>query len=285
VLAIGLALLAVTGCTRKAPPEAVAGPREFGLTGEVVGFAPERKTVIVHHEEIPGYMPPMTMEFAFEPADRAKLVEGKMFRAKLVDDGEGNLRLHSIEPVDALKEREVRAAAALLRQDTSIRGKSAYREVGETVPTFTLYNQDGEVVPISRFRGQRVVLNFIYTRCPIATMCPASTQRMLELQQAAKAKGVQNLQLVSITLDPAYDTPGVLHGYAAARGIDTANFMFLTGPEGAVRDLLHQFGVIVQPGDAYLKHTLATLLIDEKGKIIHRVDGTQWRPAEFLDRL
>jgi protein SCO1/2 len=52
-----------------------------------------------------------------------------------------------------------------------------------------------------------------------------------------------------------------------------------------VRDLLLQFGVIVQPGENYLKHTLSTVLIDERGRIVHRVDGTSWQPEEFLTRL
>ena len=108
---------------------------------------------------------------------------------------------------------------------------------------------------------------------------------MMALQHAAKEKGVANLELVSVSLDPAYDTPTVLQDYAKARGIDTANFHFLTGPESAVRDLLRQFGVLVEPGENYLKHTLSTLLIDERGKIIHRVDGTTWSPSEFIQRL
>jgi protein SCO1/2 len=230
-------------------------------------------------------MPPMTMEFLVAPADLARLKEGQRLRARMTQDDHGDLHLEAIELLDPVKEATIAAAANQLRQDTSARGKEAYREVGETVPQFTLYNQDGEVVPINRFRGRRVVLNFIYTRCPIATMCPASTLRMMALQQAAREKGVANLELVSITLDPAYDTPSVLKDYARVRGIDTANFTFLTGPEGAVRDLLHQFGVIVQPGDNYLKHTLATLLLDEHGRIVHRVDGTAWEPKEFLKRL
>jgi protein SCO1/2 len=284
----GLALAVLAGCTRaeKKPDVAVvAAPKEHALTGEVVALTPARSAVLVHHEEIPGYMPPMTMEFLVAPADLARLKEGQRLRARMTQDDHGDLHLEAIELLDPVKEATIAAAANQLRQDTSARGKEAYREVGETVPQFTLYNQDGEVVPINRFRGRRVVLNFIYTRCPIATMCPASTLRMMALQQAAREKGVANLELVSITLDPAYDTPSVLKDYARVRGIDTANFTFLTGPEGAVRDLLHQFGVIVQPGDNYLKHTLATLLLDEHGRIVHRVDGTAWEPKEFLKRL
>ena len=116
-------------------------------------------------------------------------------------------------------------------------------------------------------------------------MCPASTAKMMSLQKLAREAGVQNLELVSITLDPAYDTPGVLKDYAQARGIDTSNFSFLTGPERAIKNLLTQFGVIAQFQGDILQHTLATLLIGEDGKIRHRADSSQWEPQEFVAKL
>ena len=94
-----------------------------------------------------------------------------------------------------------------------------------------------------------------------------------------------NLELVSITLDPAYDTPAVLKEYAAVRGIDTTNFSFLTGPENAIKDLLTQFGVIAEFDGNIIKHTLATVLIDENGRIIHRADGGTWEPADFVAKM
>ena len=69
------------------------------------------------------------------------------------------------------------------------------------------------------------------------------------------------------------------------RGVDTSNFSFLTGPESAIRDLLTQFGVIAEFKGNLLNHTLATLLIDEDGKIIHRADGSTWEPAEFVGKM
>jgi protein SCO1/2 len=288
---LALLVLTVAGCSRQEPPAAALPassapqPKEYALTGEVVALTPERNAIIAKHDEIPGYMPPMTMEFIVEAAERAKLAEGRRFRARLVDDGSGTLRLFDIVPLDPVKEATIAAAAGQLRQETSMRGKGAYREIGETVPQFTLYDQQGETFAINRVRGKWVVMNFIYTRCPIATMCPAATARMYDLQRTAREQGRDDLELLSITLDPAYDTPPVLKSYAEARGIDGKNFHFLTGPEGAVRDLLVQFGVIVEPGENFLKHTLATILINPQGKIVHRVDGTTWSPKVFLERL
>jgi len=116
-------------------------------------------------------------------------------------------------------------------------------------------------------------------------MCPASTMKMMSSQKLAREAGVKNLELVSITLDPAFDTPAVLKEYAAVRGIDTSNFSFLTGPENAIKDLLQQFGVIAEFEGDLLKHTLTTLLIDENGRIVHRADGSSWEPAEFVAKM
>jgi len=77
----------------------------------------------------------------------------------------------------------------------------------------------------------------------------------------------------------------VLKQYAVDRGIDTTNFSFLTGPEAAIRDLLTQFGVIAEFKGNILDHTLATLLIDEKGRVAWRADGSQWQPSEFVGRM
>jgi protein SCO1/2 len=108
---------------------------------------------------------------------------------------------------------------------------------------------------------------------------------MMAAQSLAREAKVGDIEFISITLDPAYDTPGVLKEYADARGIDTSNFSFLTGPPGAIRDLLTQFGVIAQFDGDILKHTLATLLIDAHGKIIWRADGSDWEPADFVARM
>jgi protein SCO1/2 len=229
-------------------------------------------------------MPAMTMEFLVAAGDLAVAKPGMKIRGELVTKN-GDIWLEKIWPNEKAETATIAAGANQLRQDTHTRGKSAYREVGETVPDFSLYDQAGRVVQAHRFRGKQLMVNFIYTRCPIATMCPASTAKMVSVQKLARSEGVGNLELVSITMEPAYDTPGVLTEYAATHGIDTANFSLLTGPETAIKDLLTQFGVIAEFEGDIIKHTLTTLLIDENGKIIHRADGSAWEPREFVAKM
>lgn len=295
--AILVAALMLPGCAKPASsapgekPAAAAKSSEakderYPLTGQVLRVEADRKVLVVRHDEIKGYMPAMTMEFAVSAGDLAVAKPGQRIRAELVPakDG-GDIRLEKIWPDDKVSADTIAASALQLRQDTHTRGKSAYREMGETVPDFALYNQAGEVVQSSRFRGKQIMLNFIFTRCPDAKMCPASTAKMISAQRLAKAAGVKNLELISITLDPAFDTPGVLKEYAEVRGIDTSNFSFLTGPENAIRDLLTQFGVIAQFQGDILQHTLTTLLIDADGKIAHRADGSVWESQDFVAKM
>jgi len=286
------ALMGAAGCGRgpgasaatAAAPEPPA-ERRFDLTGVVVSADAKRKVLIVRHNAVPGYMGSMTMEFPVSAGDAAVAKPGELIRAQLVVDRAGNARLEQIWPDDKVSLDSIDAGARMLRQDTFSKGGSAYREVGDQVPQFVLYDQDGRIVDSARFRGTQVMLNFIYTRCPIATMCPLSTQKMAEAQRLARLAGVTRIQFVSITLDSSYDTPGILRQYADERGIDTSNFSFLTGPASAIRDLLTQFGVIAQFNGNILDHTLATLLIDEKGRVAWRADGSQWLPQEFVDRM
>jgi len=153
------------------------------------------------------------------------------------------------------------------------------------LPDFALYNQDGRAVQAADFSGRQMMINFIFTRCPDPTMCPAATLRMMQVQKLAREAGVKNLELISITLDPEFDTPGVLRDYADAHGIDASNFSFLTGPEVAIKDLMTQLGVLAFQEGPLIRHTISTVLVNEEGRIIHRVDGSTWDPQDFVSRM
>lgn len=289
IIAAILVALAAAGCGRKsdsagATSAEAAKPEGWDLRGQIVAVNKDRGTLTVHHEEIPNFMPAMVMEFKVSPGDLATAKPNAHIRGWLYRSGDAWV-LEKIWPDDEATRRAVEAATEALKQDTAIRGPHPYREVGEQAPDFALYDQDGRVVQASRFLGRRIVLNFIFTRCPDPKMCPASTAKMMALQAGAKKEGITGIEFLSITLDPKYDTPGILRAYADDHGIETANFSFLTGPQIAVTNLMAQLGVVAIEKDGLITHSLATLLIDENGKIIHREDGTQWPVEQFMARL
>jgi protein SCO1/2 len=275
------------GCSKSGPLENASNAVEkrYPLRGEILALDGPAKTLRVRHEAIAGFMPAMAMDFSVADGDLANAKPGQQIRAELVVSGNGDFRLGKIWPDDPSAVAAVESASLALSQDASIRGNHAYREVGETAPTFTLFDQDGRVVNSEKFRGKQVMLNFIFTRCQVAKMCPAAVARFQQVQRQAREAGVSNLELLSISLDPAYDTPGVLKEYATLRAIDTGNYSFLTGPESAIKALLAQFGVLREFQGNILNHTATTLLIDETGRIVDRADGSAWDVQAFVQKM
>jgi protein SCO1 len=101
------------------------------------------------------------------------------------------------------------------------------------VNTFTLTNQTGQTVSLEDLRGQVWVANIIFTRCP--GPCFQMTKQMQALQ-AVLPPG-SPVQLVSLTADPEFDTPGVLNRYAARFNADTNKWHFLTGEKRDIYQL------------------------------------------------
>jgi protein SCO1/2 len=102
-----------------------------------------------------------------------------------------------------------------------------------TLPAFTFTRQDGTPFGSNQLRGHPYVANFIFTRCP--TVCPAFTRKMARVQKETDSFG-PHLQLVSFSVDPAYDTPERLAEYAHKHGANPARWSFLTGDYTAIKD-------------------------------------------------
>ena len=77
-------------------------------------------------------------------------------------------------------------------------------------------NELGQPVSLAEFRGQAIALTFFFTRCPIPQYCPRLSRNFEEVQRklSTMANAPTNWHLVSVTFDPAHDTPGVLRAYA-----------------------------------------------------------------------
>jgi len=228
--------------------------------------------------------------FSVQPGDLNLLAQNETFRAlaKLtfnLTEGE-NYLLSRVWPDDRAERIRVNNVNRLLRRDTLSMGDSMIRSVGDTLPPFALYDQDGKVITTDYFDGSVTVLNFIFTRCSIAEMCPASTLRMKKLQALAQKTKVPHVRFLSITLDPEFDTPGVLKSYARAYSLDEDNFRLGTANKPVIDDLTRQFGIFRKNvEDLPLDHTMRTMIINSKRQIIYQFPGSQWSVEDFLARL
>jgi protein SCO1/2 len=98
------------------------------------------------------------------------------------------------------------------------------------VPPFSFTERDGRRITLSDLKGKVWIVNFIYTNCP--DTCPIQSAQMREIQEDFNNE--KDLRLVSITVDPARDTPEVLSEYARRFSADPARWFFLTGDKEVI---------------------------------------------------
>ena len=165
--------------------------------------------------------------------------------------------------------------------------REAYLEVVyRPAPGFTLRTAAGEAVSLTDFRGQVVVLNFIYTSCP--DVCPLHSEAIAAIQERVNATPMRDVvRFVSITTDPAQDTPEVLGAYGPVHGLDPVNWVFLTSgselPEATTRELAARYGLKFTPaGDGYQMHGLVTHLIDKSGVLRARYHGLNFNRINVI---
>jgi len=231
--------------------------------------------------------------FRVEAGDFGYLASGKVFRAKVepvtvADSGENVFRFTQVWPAGPSIRSRFENVNRMLRRDTIDRGErgETMRSVGDYLPPFAIIDQDGKLVAGDFFDDKRTVVNFIFTRCSVAEMCPTATNRMRRLQNLVFANNFPGVQFLSITLDPEHDFPGVLKTYAAAYQLDETNFRLCTATKPVIVDLLSQFGVSRIKGEkATLDHTMLTLLVNGRRQIVHQVPGKSWSTDDFLARL
>ena len=270
--ALGLALLA---CDVARHSEHV---RRAEAVGVVEAVDPALNQVVIDHEDIPNVMPAMSMSFDVgDPRLFEMLAPGQKIAFTL------EIRSRSFRIVAA---RVLEQGGAAGRSGTleGSGGFAAAAREAEPAPDFSLVDQDGRRVALTDLRGQTLLLDFVYTHCP--GPCPILTGTHVAVQRALPAELAGRVRFVSISLDPARDTPEVLRSYASARGADLARWSFLTGEVGVVEDVLRRYGVGATPGkNGEIDHLVITYLIDRDGRIARRFAGLEHRPETLLAAL
>jgi protein SCO1 len=167
--------------------------------------------------------------------------------------------------------------------ETDYVGNSKLLKVG-SVPKFELTNQDGKLITNQSYKGKVYVLEFFFSTCP--SICPKMNLSMMEIQN--KFFGNPNFGIVSITIDPAHDTPEVLKSHAKFLGVKSSNWNFLTGDKKYIFDLSNK-GFKLYAGEnskvaGNFEHSGLFALIDKNGVIRCRKDKSG-NPILYYDGL
>jgi len=253
--------------------------KRYELRGKVVMVEREKHLVTVSHDEVKGLMPAMTMPFTVaSESDLDALTPDAQLTATLVVDGS-----HSwLEDIVIVQQS---GTANMTAPGMTIEAKE-----GDAVPDFVLRNQDGKQIRFKDYRGKALLLTFIYTRCPLPEYCTlmsnnfAKIDRQLEQDPNLYAK----THLLSISIDPGYDTPQVLRSYGAAhteRYQDETfqHWEFASGEQ--VKEAAQFFGLRYFADQDQIIHGLRTVIITPGGKVAKVYTDNTWKPEEVVEEL
>ena len=292
---LGVMAVAFTGCSVAEPPAApaaqsaakapngaiplTAGTQRYEVKGQIKEIDLGRRALRILHEEIPGYMKRMTMEFEVrDESDLGGLALGDGVEFSLwvtTDDAWiGKLRrIASAVPSEATPAMVVSAGPSL--------------RVGDLLLDTPLTNQLGRQVLFSQLRGQAFAFTFVFTTCPFPTMCPRMTSHFKEAFAglSMSTKGRTNWLLFSITIDPRVDTPAVLSRYAEAHGSDPARWSYLTGEESNIEALVKKFGLSFLREGGAINHNLRTVVVGVDGRIRKIFIGNDWQPSALVEEM
>ncbi|MCA1615588.1 MAG: SCO family protein [Acidobacteria bacterium] len=283
LLAACLTLMLVSACRGAADDAPVS---RYELRGTIVSFNKDQRQVVVAHEAVPGLMEAMTMPFTLkEPAAAYDAMKpGAQIHATLAVSG---ARSWLENPVITVAEPAPASSPA------AASGSALSEPVaGAEIPDFALVNQDGKKIALRQYRGRALAVTFIYTRCPLPDYCPLLSTKFAEVNRALERdEGLSaRARLLSVTVDPAYDTPKVLRSYGAGH---TGNYSdekfrtweFATGGPDEIRRMANYFGLAYREEADQIVHSLRTVVVKPDGTLHKLYRGNEWGPDELLADL
>ena len=164
-------------------------------------------------------------------------------------------------------------------------GKSGLEDaVNYPIEDFNFTNQDGQSISKKDLKGKVWVADFVFTNC--ADVCPPMTANMAKLQDLIKEEGLEDVEIVSFSVDPTVDKPDVLSEYGKKFSVDFKNWNFLTGysQEEIEKFALENFKTIVkkpQTGDQVI-HGTDFYLVDKDGNMRNYYTGLKEVPFEQI---
>jgi protein SCO1/2 len=265
-------------------PHRSGNEKRYPIKGKIVAVNQTERTATIAHEDIQGYMPGMTMPFKIKnDADLAMLKPGDQITGSLVVDD-----LSSWVEITAIVE-----GVQTTLQNVDVPGEP---KPGTEVPDFGLVNQDGQRIHLAQYRGQTLLLTFVYTRCQQPDQCTLMSNNFAAIDQALQKQpdAYAKTHLLTVTFDPDYDTPKVLRSYGAShtgRYSDETfqHWEFATGTKDEVKGLAQFFGLRyyhdTESDEEQVIHSMRTAIVGADGKVFKLYRGNEWKPEEVLSEL
>ncbi len=290
IFVVGLVIsILATGCgpspgasPPSPPPPPHTNQQTFQVKGAVIEVKPLEKSITIKHEEVPDYMPAMTMPFdVLDTNELAGIEAGDpvVFRLIVTDTAGWIDQIKKLGP--KTNSPPATGSFRLVRDVEPLSG-------GDLLPEYHFTNQLGQALSTAQFKGRALAIEFLFTRCPYPTYCPLLAHQFAEAQRIllARTNAPANWQLLTLSFDPEFDTPAVLKTYAENHHYDPAHWTFATGDLIDITALGEQCGLaFARDESGGISHNLRTVVIDASGRVRKIFVNNQWTPGELVLEL
>jgi len=274
LLLASLALAA--GCKKSEQPAPQQNAKRYHLVGKIVSIDKGQASIMVDGKEIVGFMSAMTMPY---PVRDTKLLDplapGDEITADVVVDDSGAY----LENIVVTKKGDGKGPT----------GATYPPKEGDKVPDFALINQDGKTIRLSSYRGDVLLVTFIYTRCPFPDFCPLVSRNFSKIYASLKKDAPlgAKTRLLSVSFDPDHDTPAALRQYAATFNGTTGGkpydrWQFAVVPKKNLVAVANFFGLYYNTEGGVLTHSLSTTVIKPDGTVYKWYSDNEWKPEDLI---
>ncbi|MFZ0143708.1 MAG: SCO family protein [Candidatus Sulfotelmatobacter sp.] len=281
------ALLVVSAACNRAPSgpgatNAQSGVKRFAFKGKVMSVDKNSRTANIDNEPIAGFMDAMVMPYTIKPASSLdQLQPGDSITADVIVQPDNTYWLENVKVIS-------HSQTPADKPTSSIHIPSP----GDQVPDFKLVNQSGQHTSLHQYRGETLLLTLIYTRCPFPDFCPRVSHEFAAIDRQVRADPSRygKTHLLSISFDPAHDTPKVLraYGFSCAATKDPSLFKhweFSAIPQPELKDFADYFALAYSEDGGLITHSLSTTVISPDGKIYRWYHGADWQASDLLQDI
>ena len=244
--------------------------KSYNVTGTIIEIRKESNQFLIHHDEIPGFMMKMTMPFTLQDStDIEKFYVGDSLQFKLIINNETAFANHF----------KLLGKGTIINYDNIWDDEYSAIDIGQTLTDVKLLDTDSIEVLLSDTDGKFRLISYIFTRCPMPNMCPASIVKNQYLAENFEENDM--IDFILISFDYNYDTPSVLKkNYSSI--LESYNNIKIYSSTNHINEIMILAGQSsvsfwgIEEND--IGHNMRSILIDPERRILTSYDGINWKP-------
>lgn len=162
--------------------------------------------------------------------------------------------------------------------------KTSQDAIGNKLGDYTFLNRSGRAVRLSDYRGKPLVIDMIYTHCPL--VCATKTRNLEALKLSRDALGADSFNVLTIGFDTENDTPEAMDDFAKRMGVKLPNWEFVSADSDTIKKLSKDLGFVFSPSPiGGFDHITQTTFVDGQGRVYQQIYGDEFENRTLLEPL